>query len=573
MKNKLLIIGIGLLLVLQIGIVLAQEEGEEQITIGSQEGGKLTNLCAVEGSPIKCGDDLTLYGENLKISKKDGTMTFGENGGKLIFNQGKPNEIVLEGTKGIEISPLGQITFIEQGASITINGNKFENIAKFDQQFDENPPFILIDRATGEISKAFFNVNPGGGIYNINGNEFDIQNMAGVNYDKKEGELELWAMGPRNNKIKIKSLKGPITLSGKSINFLDKYILSGGKLDVDSNGNFFSTGSIIELNYGLGIFSKDVKIPLFFDGKEHEQGISFGENKIITSNQGKTPFKIIFDQRIEDKDILPGEMKSYWVIPSSIVKLNEYGNEVKQLNDISLIFPPGSKATFENRISEDLIPKLTLSKNSIIREGEKEISYDEQQGEWILNNYHHGYSNPPLTSPVEITSEISDKKVFVGEGNEYSIVSDPKEAKRLRCKVTGQITGYQVCEPYSIQELEAPPDSIRKHNYEEAPVFNFKETVQRTDSLFNENNWNEIIKLAETSNKIDENAWEKQGHIQNTLFYSELSLLLSLFGAEIAKEKFSDIDFVKARIRVNLNDHDWISVSEWTKIAENLEKK
>ena len=124
--------------------------------------------------------EFSYHGTGYELSS-DGEILFNSDASKLIINQGKENEIIIEGNSGIKVSPLGKISIMESGSEFSINGNAFKNIASGDIVFDKN---------TGKITNADFFTNENIGSYNINENKFNVPaNQRFVYSSKKEFEL------------------------------------------------------------------------------------------------------------------------------------------------------------------------------------------------------------------------------------------------------------------------------------------------------------------------------------------------------------------------------------------------
>lgn len=396
MRN-VLVIGILLLIIIQFGFILAQEEGE--IVVGS----KISDICALENSPIGCGDELMLHGKNLKISE-NGDISFTGEGGKLIFNQGKPNQIVLEGTsKQIKITPLGEITFESGNADfskLSINGNVFE----------ASRGKIWLDQKTGEILET--NFLSGGGTYNLNGNKFTIGKIndrrTKILYSKNKKELIFEESGGISELATIDSLNPPITLKGLfELNVLDKYSIASN-LFVSEKGDYYAGKNTfvntIRINEGSNI-------PLFFDGKEHESDyISFSDNKILFSTKMQ-PIKATFDKWDN----------FYLRFSEEVQKFEGTGSGGARIE-----LPENSKVIFENRDNQGLSPKFILSNGVKLNEYEK--TYASENGE--IKIIVGGGGGLSKIGKLEIaTLENPEKKLIIDESGTIKITENRNHNK------------------------------------------------------------------------------------------------------------------------------------------------
>ena len=175
--------------------------------------------------------EFSYHGTGYELSS-DGEILFNSDASKLIINQGKENEIIIEGNSGIKVSPLGKISIMESGSEFSINGNAFKNIASGDIVFDKN---------TGEIINADFFTNENIGSYNINENKFNVPaNQRFVYNSKKEFELPEGTEILEAKNTQIKS-SGIVNYKGNEI---------GGVLNFDENGNILVKAKTNKVTYG-----------------------------------------------------------------------------------------------------------------------------------------------------------------------------------------------------------------------------------------------------------------------------------------------------------------------------------
>ena len=200
--------------------------------------------------------DFTYYATGYEISQ-DGEIIFNSEDSKLIINQGQENEIIIEGSSGIKISPLGKISVTESGSAFLLNGNEFKNIESGS---------IELDQKTGKITKADFYTNKNLGNYNINGNEFNVLSNSRFVYNSKE---EKFYLRDGAEILTAKDIQIE-TLENELINYKGNKV--SGILNFDENGNAFVkirekaviNGVLIE-NSGDKLYGKEANLPIFFD--------------------------------------------------------------------------------------------------------------------------------------------------------------------------------------------------------------------------------------------------------------------------------------------------------------------
>ncbi|MEK6817617.1 MAG: hypothetical protein AABX80_02340 [Nanoarchaeota archaeon] len=217
--------------------------------IGSQELTEITEISST---------DFTYSGVGYELSQ-NGEIIFNGDDSKLIINQGKENEIVIEGNSGVKVSPLGKISVTESGSEFSLDGKNFKNIKSGEIEFDKN---------TGEITQADFFTNENLGNYNINGNEFNVPANQRFVYNSKKGfELpgETEILEAKNTQIKSDGI----------LNYKENKI--SGTLNFDENGNAF-----VKLREEAVINGVSIKnsVPSSYrgSGKGDELMVSFNKN-------------------------------------------------------------------------------------------------------------------------------------------------------------------------------------------------------------------------------------------------------------------------------------------------------
>ena len=392
MKSKnILIFGILVLLVLQVGGVLG--EGEDDYS-GEVYYGNAPDVEIAEDGTISCTGDAD----------------------KLIFNKGGDYETIIECSKGIEISPLGKITFIEEGASMSINGNKFENIISAGEK---NNAFIEIDKISGKISKCDFWINEEGGEININGFVFEAPtgiktpvtyNVKGKEILHLEGNVDLDLNTFKRTTIepvRIKVIDSPIKIEGYGVEIAEGYILNEGIIDFDSKGNVFvsegNKATINNVEVDLETFGGIKDTNIFFDGEEHEgRHISFGEREVIYS--------------LESSSI---------TYPLLNFKENNPYIKIEKGDHVSLW---GSSFVLENRDSKGLVPKITSSKDFLVVQNDGKMIRHLRENLHIEKEFWHQKDYiKTTTSPLEIVVDNPEieGKIFVDNFNRLAIV--PKD--------------------------------------------------------------------------------------------------------------------------------------------------
>src|SRR3989338_6160134 len=238
-KNKFFLIGIAISILVftlfQINFINSQE---------------LTEIIEISSA------DFTYHATGYEISQ-DGEIVFNSEDSKLIINQGQENEIIIEGTSGIKVSPLGKISVTESGSAFLLNGNEFKNIESGS---------IELDQKTGKITKADFYTNKNLGNYNINGNEFNVLSNSRFVYNSKE---EKFYLRDGAEILTAKDIQIE-TLENELINYKGNKV--SGILNFDENGNAFVkirekaviNGALIE-NSGDKLYGKEANLPIFFD--------------------------------------------------------------------------------------------------------------------------------------------------------------------------------------------------------------------------------------------------------------------------------------------------------------------
>lgn len=289
--------GILFLIVISISQINAQEE--------------LVDICAGEYS-INCGDDLSLSGSNFNIDE-NGFVSFTGEQGKLIINQGKKNEIILEGNQGIKINPVtGEIKIVGGGAGLSINGKSFGNIAS---------GTINLDTPSGGIFKADFYTNENIGNYNINGDEFKVPANSRFIYDSKTGYK-------LTDGTEINSLNSGVAVQIQGNNFILKDHKLSGILNFDERGNaFLKVEEGIErygILYGGKIYQAAGTVSIdgvLYGGLPESTapiyGVSIDGVSIKNINKDITAFKPADLPIFFDKDSVPAGQNEYVVIDSS----------------------------------------------------------------------------------------------------------------------------------------------------------------------------------------------------------------------------------------------------------------
>ena len=342
---------------------------------------ELIDICAIETSPIGCGEGLSIFGSGFEISE-EGIFSFIGDNGKLVFNQGEENEIVLEGNEGVEISALGEINFVNEGGEVIINGNKFGNIQA---KSEDKNAFIKMDSLTGKISEAEFWTNENPGIFDFNEVNFESPENSLVKYNRGILQLE------ENSKINYVS--NEIEINGNEITLPSEDILNYGNLNFDSDGNaFVSAGEVAEINKIQ--ISSDENVEIFFDGLDHEGNyICFGEDTIKLETLLKT------------------------------ISLNfEEGNsymEIEEGDYVQILCKSNSEAILTNRDSDDLIPKFDVF------EGNFDVDEDGKTIKIVGDRVYLSGTNKnedSTTSPLEIVVEGNSEKVFVDNFNRLASV-------------------------------------------------------------------------------------------------------------------------------------------------------
>ncbi len=286
-KKKLVFIGIVALIILQFPFVFSEDHEE------------LVDICALESSPINCGDDLMISGTGFEISDK-GVISFIEGGGKLIFNQGQKNEFVLEG-KGVEISDLNKVVFKEGGAFLSINGNVFVNI----DSGEENQ--IVLDSVTGKISEVLFYTNDEGGIYNIEGLEFNALPNSRVEYEDGVFILD-------SAELIYAKVETPVTVRAGNFLIVEEEYFLQGWLNIESKDNIYlSEGGGLGIANEEGLFEVGTdkgKLNLYFgegfNSNEHleENYFHYSQGKEATlKSNGVAGFDVDFIGDYINKDL------------------------------------------------------------------------------------------------------------------------------------------------------------------------------------------------------------------------------------------------------------------------------
>src|SRR3989344_2969282 len=203
--------------------------------------------------------DFTYYAAGYEVSQ-DGEIIFNSEDSKLIINQGQENEIIIEGSSGIKISPLGKISVTESGSAFLLNGNEFKNIESGS---------IELDQKTGKITKADFYTNKNLGNYNINGNEFNVPANQRFVYNSKEEKFYL------QDGAEILTAKDIKIESDGILNYKNNKV--SGVLNFDEEGNVFvKLREEVKIN---GVLIKN-SVPKSYagTGKGDELGVFFDKN-------------------------------------------------------------------------------------------------------------------------------------------------------------------------------------------------------------------------------------------------------------------------------------------------------
>ncbi|MDP2673209.1 MAG: hypothetical protein Q8O84_05335 [Nanoarchaeota archaeon] len=213
--------------------------------INSQELTEITEISSA---------DFTYHATGYEVSQ-NGEIIFNSEDSKLIINQGQENEIIIEGTSGIKVSPLGKISVTESGSAFILNGNEFKNIESGS---------IELDQTTGKITKANFFTNENLGNYNINGNEFNVPSNSKFIYNSKEG-FEV------SEGTKVIETQKDIQIKSDGI-FDYKENKISGVLNFDSEKNAFIKAKEKIIINGVSIENqgKGPDFPIFFDKNSAE---------------------------------------------------------------------------------------------------------------------------------------------------------------------------------------------------------------------------------------------------------------------------------------------------------------
>tara|TARA_Y100000310_G_scaffold344163_1_gene455467 strand:+ start:2131 stop:3342 length:1212 start_codon:yes stop_codon:yes gene_type:complete len=217
-----------------------------------------------------------------------------------------------EGTiigQGVFIEPFegggGKFTIASNTANLNINGNDFTNI--LNQEVAGHPTFIDVDES-GKITRAEFTV-----ITNEDeiGIEYTTYVFGNTQISVPEGSRVFFSDSigievtlPENSKIEIPTAKDaslPIEYAPKFIGkgmFLPSRHVASGRINFDKDGQaFLFSGELLSIdNVRLGDESFGVYDDTFiyFDGKEHEGSFySFSpvEDNLIISHKGETRLK------------------------------------------------------------------------------------------------------------------------------------------------------------------------------------------------------------------------------------------------------------------------------------------
>ena len=425
--------------------------------------------------------EFSYHGTGYELSQ-DGEILFNSDDSKLIINQGKENEIIIEGNSGIKISPLGKISIMESGSEFSINGNAFKNIASGDIVFDKN---------TGEIINADFFTNENIGSYDINGNKFNIPaNQRFVYSSKKEFELPGGTEIIEVKNAQIKS-DGILNYKGNEI---------GGALNFDEEGNILvkaktnkvtygKNGNVLSVELGEETIINGVSIrnagervpdlPIFFD--KNAAGASQKLEYIVID-----PSKNLFAFR-ENTKASPGNVRV------EFDKGNYLFGDIMDEKDYFFIgegeFNPGYLEI--TRLKNDL-PVLKT-------QGDIEINQDEKR--FLFSSYNLVLKKGTNIWPVpEDLSKISGTVPMVFESQERAVVGLIGDNNDKNFYWTGSPFVFGSISGIPKEQLGAElPDFITKSWVENSEV---KQDRAKTISAFANNpEFQKVYKESLTANK------------------------------------------------------------------------
>jgi len=383
LKTKTIILFAAMLALLIFQFQTVSSEGEET---GFVDLGKLLGLG--EGK---------LFGQGMNIT--NGVLSFFNEKSQLIINKGESNQIILNDSKGVQISKsLEEITFVGEEGKININGNKFENIVP---KGKDNNAFIKLDFLTGEISKAEF-LTSAIGKYNINGASFVTKGNSRVSYNNLErGRLFL-------QNSKIESIEKPISIKGENVEVSSGYNLIKGYLNFDGKGNsFIKGGDSANINGIESILPAENKKYLFVgfdkDISSTEDSLTFTKDKLkLSSNKDLDHFIINFKEK------------------------NPY-LKIESGDAVSIIPLDNSKIEINSRQGTGLIPQISILDGTLgITEDGKSINVFNR-GLYLENSFSDGST----TSPIEVLfkKEIpgADGKLIVDNFNRMAMIPKYEE--------------------------------------------------------------------------------------------------------------------------------------------------
>jgi len=396
----------------------------------------LIDLCTGENPLLECEEGLNLFGENFDVS--EGVLSFLEGGGKLILNKGQENEIVLEGTEGLEITDLSEITFLEGGAVLSINGNSFGNIAP---RGEENEAFIHIDKITGDVSKCKFWVEEEY-TYLINGVSFDAPPNSRVFFDNENG-FSL-ADGTKINNLDESYIEKGISIGGKDIEVLDDFILRDGNMKIDSNGYLLDSGSAT--SNGKFVFSSEKTGSVLFANAGSDLS-NYNGNYILdkegileihSAENGRVPVGILGDDSVYN---FQGDEKlSFYVSDGASLKIQKGNSEFSSLltPDIS----GDGSITINNGGMRDIVLNKdgTFLKGGVnegssvsmkILHNSEEITVDNTKGFSKVSEVVDGTKTITKTvNNYNVNTFNTEEKYFKESDGSYTFVKQIKEGSK-----------------------------------------------------------------------------------------------------------------------------------------------
>jgi len=367
-----------------------------------------------------------------------GEIQFGDeeaNVGKFVNSNMNDKEIIASNVEFSKDKTGSTFSFNKQNGSVEINGDKFENVKK-DKEVG-HPSFIKLDDE-GKIEKADFETNDKGGVYVIDGTEFEVPPNSRVFYDKKNGIIINAKEGGKIVEPKAKEgYEGElqvVKINGKDVNLGNKLILESGMVKWE-NGELLTTE---------------------WDGNVNLNGISIlGSNLLIDTSKRACDNCISFD--FEDKILIINTNKDSII---SFSKDNPFIDfEEGDLFDINTY--KGTSLEIQNRDKENKYPLIEIKGTCELRNGDKIYEF-LPDGKLFVNQGIHYYTGKDSSkfytpSPVELyfsnlkVSDNANKHITIDNSGSVFLSSYDKSPVNYN-KVTERYVENFVGKEFSFEE-------------------------------------------------------------------------------------------------------------------------